>query len=131
MSKQELPLTSEPASATASPVAASGPQAIGRRRLLQMLALTGGAVAADMLVPADWVAPVVKIGLLPVHAQSSQVPPTLTPTPAQTPAETATPTATETPAETATPTATETPAEAATPTATETPAETATAELLP
>lgn len=113
MSKQEQSLTSDPASAAASPATETRPQAIGRRRLLQMLALTGGAVAADMLVPADWVAPVVKIGVLPVHALSSPEP-----TATQTPAETETPTATQTPAATETPTATQTPAETETPTTT-------------
>lgn len=67
---------------------------LGRRRLLQMLALSGAGVAADLLVPAEWVGPAVDVGWLPAHAANS-VPPT--PTPTFTPTATATIAATPTP----------------------------------
>ncbi len=41
---------------------------LGRRRLLQSL---GGAVAASMLLPEEWVKPVLDVGYLPAHAQTS------------------------------------------------------------
>ncbi len=43
----------------------------GRRRLLTMLAASGGAIAASMVLPGKWVKPVVDWGVLPVHAQVS------------------------------------------------------------
>ncbi|MGD0918929.1 MAG: hypothetical protein ABSB22_20985 [Thermodesulfobacteriota bacterium] len=43
----------------------------GRRRLLGILAASGGAVAASMVLPEKWVKPVVDWGVLPVHAQVS------------------------------------------------------------
>lgn len=55
---------------------------LGRRRLLQMLTITGAGVAADLLVPAEWVGPAVDVGWLPAHAAGSGTPvPTYTPTP--------------------------------------------------
>jgi len=44
---------------------------LGRRRLLRALAATGGAAAAATLLPGEWVKPVIEIGHLPAHAQSS------------------------------------------------------------
>lgn len=48
---------------------------IGRRQLLKALAATGGAVTAANLVPGEWVKPVIGVGMLPVHAQTSPQPP--------------------------------------------------------
>lgn len=55
---------------------------ISRRELLKAIAATGGAVTAAILLPGEWVKPVVEVGLLPAHAQVSPVPtPIRTPTP--------------------------------------------------
>lgn len=52
---------------------------LGRRKLLKALAASGGAMAAASLLPGEWTAPVIEVGLLPAHAQAS---PTPTPIPA-------------------------------------------------
>jgi len=52
---------------------------ISRRRLLKIVATTGGATAASTLLPTKWTKPVVEVGLLPAHAQVTP-PPTQTPT---------------------------------------------------
>jgi hypothetical protein len=44
---------------------------LGRRRLLQVMAATGGAAVAVALLPGEWVKPVVEVGHLPAHAQGS------------------------------------------------------------
>jgi hypothetical protein len=44
---------------------------MSRRRLLKLVAATGGAVAASGLVPAQWITPVVNVGILPVLAQDA------------------------------------------------------------
>jgi hypothetical protein len=44
---------------------------IGRRQLLQAIAATGGAVATSMILPQEWVKPVIEVGYLPAHAQTS------------------------------------------------------------
>lgn len=46
-------------------------QTISRRKLLKVLAVTGGTVAATMLLPSKWAKPVVEVGVLPVHAQAT------------------------------------------------------------
>ncbi len=48
---------------------------LGRRRLLKILGVAGGAVATSTLVPGQWVKPVVQVGLLPAHAAISLQPP--------------------------------------------------------
>jgi len=53
---------------------------ISRRALLKALAAAGGAVAATTLLPGEWAKPVVKVGVLPVHAQGSDPSPTPTET---------------------------------------------------
>ena len=47
---------------------------ISRRRLLQIIAATGGAVTASALLPNKWVKPLTEVGVLPVHAQISAPP---------------------------------------------------------
>jgi hypothetical protein len=42
---------------------------MSRRRLLKLIAATGGAVAASGLVPAQWITPMVNVGTLPALAQ--------------------------------------------------------------
>lgn len=42
-----------------------------RRRLLKVLAAGGGIVAAGQALPGKWQKPVVDVGLLPVHAQTT------------------------------------------------------------
>lgn len=44
---------------------------LGRRRLLQVMAAAGGAIAVGALLPGQWVKPVVEVGYLPANAQSS------------------------------------------------------------
>lgn len=51
---------------------------VSRRRLLQIIVATGGAVVATVLVPRKWAKPVVETGVLPAHAQVSE--PTVEPT---------------------------------------------------
>lgn len=46
---------------------------IGRRQLLKALVATSGAITAASLLPGKWTKPVVEAGVLPAHAQSSQV----------------------------------------------------------
>jgi hypothetical protein len=48
-------------------------QILSRREALMVLAATGGAAAASLLLPEKWVQPVVEAGILPAHAQSSIV----------------------------------------------------------
>lgn len=42
-----------------------------RRRLLKALAVSGGAIAVTTIVPGEWVRPVIEVGSLPAHAQTS------------------------------------------------------------
>ena len=54
---------------------------LGRRELLKVLAAAGGAVTANSLLPGEWAKPVVEVGVLPAHAQTSEPgnPPGITP----------------------------------------------------
>lgn len=47
---------------------------VDRRKLLKILAAAGGALGAASLLPGGWFKPVVKVGVLPVHAQASPTP---------------------------------------------------------
>ena len=51
---------------------------ISRRELLKLLAATGGAIAGSSILPNKWTRPLVETGVLPAHAQISELP---TPTP--------------------------------------------------
>lgn len=42
-----------------------------RRRLLKALAVSGGAIAVSTIVPGKWVRPMIEVGHLPAHAQTS------------------------------------------------------------
>lgn len=44
---------------------------LSRRRLLKILTVSGGAMAAAHLLPGEWVRPVIECGVLPAHAQGS------------------------------------------------------------
>ncbi len=44
---------------------------LGRRELLKALTAGGGAIAASAMLSGKWVKPVVEVGVLPAHAQSS------------------------------------------------------------
>lgn len=44
---------------------------ITRKDFLKLLAAAGGAAALAGFMPGKWVKPIVKVGVLPVHAQSS------------------------------------------------------------
>ncbi len=44
---------------------------VGRRRLIKVIAATGGAAAASFLLPGKWFQPVIDVGVLPAHAQVS------------------------------------------------------------
>ena len=73
---------------------------LSRRQLLKALIAAGGAMTTAMMLPGKWLTPVVEVGVLPAHAQTSPVPsstsrPAITPTP--TPTLTPTPTPTPTP----------------------------------
>lgn len=57
---------------------------ISRRKLLRVLATTGGIAAAATLLPVKWIRPVTRVEALPPHAQVSAVP-TVSPTPTSTP----------------------------------------------
>ena len=46
-------------------------QSLSRRELLKALAATAGATAAAAFLPANWVKPVIKAGVLPAHAQGT------------------------------------------------------------
>jgi hypothetical protein len=54
---------------------AEGAETFSRRRLLRALAATGGAVAGASLLPGEWVKPVIEAGVLPAHAQVTEVSP--------------------------------------------------------
>ncbi len=45
---------------------------ISRRTLLKVLVAAGGSVAASAIIPGKWTKPLVRVGVLPVHAQTSQ-----------------------------------------------------------
>src|SRR5687768_12068704 len=47
---------------------------LSRRRLLQILVASGGAVAGSTLLLEKWVKPVIEVGVLPAHAQISNLP---------------------------------------------------------
>ena len=44
---------------------------LSRRDLLKALAATGGAITATTMLPEKWTQPVVDVGVLPAHAQTS------------------------------------------------------------
>jgi hypothetical protein len=44
---------------------------LGRRELLKVLGATGALVGAHMMLPREWTSPVVDVGALPAHAQTS------------------------------------------------------------
>jgi hypothetical protein len=44
---------------------------VTRKQFLKLLAAAGGATAAAAFLPGKWVKPIVKMGVLPAHAQSS------------------------------------------------------------
>ncbi len=56
-----------------SDLRAARPQAFSRREALNALAALSGAAAASTLLPDMWVKPVVGVGVVPAHAQSSLV----------------------------------------------------------
>lgn len=78
---------------------------ISRRKALKILAAAAGTVTLTSVM-GQWMKPVLRVGVLPAHAQTSGLP-SITPT--ATPTGTATSTPTATPTSTATPTATATP----------------------
>jgi hypothetical protein len=51
---------------------------VSRRKLLKLMAVTGGVVATSQLIPGEWVKPVIGFGTLPAHAQGSAAPLTST-----------------------------------------------------
>jgi hypothetical protein len=79
---------------------------ISRRRLLEILAATGGAITTSSVLPSQWTKPVVEVGVLPAHAQVTQpaATPTLRPANTSTPTPTSTSTPTPTPTDTPIPT---------------------------
>lgn len=48
-----------------------------RRTFLKIAAASSGALGAAAFIPEKWVKPLVKTGILPVHAQASNQPPTI------------------------------------------------------
>jgi len=49
---------------------------LSRREALEILAALACSLAASAFLPDHWSAPLVEVGFLPVHAQSSDSPPT-------------------------------------------------------
>ena len=47
------------------------PGGLNRRGLIKALAASGGAAALSTMLPGSWLKPVVKVGVLPAHAQTS------------------------------------------------------------
>jgi hypothetical protein len=45
---------------------------VTRKQFLKLLAAAGGATAAAAFLPGKWIKPIVKVGVLPAHAQGSQ-----------------------------------------------------------
>ncbi len=65
-------MTEKPLEDRAAQSALTGPhETFCRRRLLKVLAGTGGAVAAWGLLPGQWTRPVVEAGMLPKNFQAS------------------------------------------------------------
>ena len=64
---------------------------ITRRDLLKALIAGSGGIVAAGFVPEKWLKPVVKSGVLPVHAQASTPEPTASPEPTRQPTQTPTP----------------------------------------
>jgi hypothetical protein len=52
------------------------PQVISRRKLLRILGTTGGSLVVSAFMPSQWVKPLIEVGYLPAHAQSSTISPT-------------------------------------------------------
>ena len=48
-------------------------QGISRRQLLKAIAATSGIVAASALLPEKWSSPELEVGVLPAHAQISEI----------------------------------------------------------
>jgi hypothetical protein len=46
-----------------------------RRELLKAITAAGGAIVASTLLPGEWAKPVVEVGVLPAHAQVSDLEP--------------------------------------------------------
>jgi hypothetical protein len=44
---------------------------LNRRKLLKALGASGGALALSTMLPASWIKPMVRVGVLPAHAQTS------------------------------------------------------------
>lgn len=83
--------------------------AISRRKALKILAAAAGTVTLTSVM-GQWMKPVLRVGVLPAHAQTSGLPSsTPTATPTTTATSTPTSTSTATPTSTPTPTATATP----------------------
>jgi hypothetical protein len=59
-----------------SPAKSPEERTVSRRRLLRILAATGGAIAASGVLPARWTKPVVEVGVIPAHAQVTRPMPT-------------------------------------------------------
>jgi len=49
-----------------------------RRKVLKLMAMTGGAIVTTQFMPGEWIKPVINIGTLPAHAQGSAQPLTST-----------------------------------------------------
>ena len=47
------------------------PKQINRRKMLKGVLAAGGAITAAAFLDGKWLKPVVKTGILPVHAQAS------------------------------------------------------------
>ncbi len=64
-------------------------QALNRREMLKALVAASGAIGVAAFLPAKWSKPAIEAGVIPAHAQSSQIPLTISnlevDVPAQTP----------------------------------------------
>jgi hypothetical protein len=47
---------------------------VARRRLLKILVAAGSVFTASSVLPAKWIRPIIEVGMLPSHAQASDIP---------------------------------------------------------
>ena len=94
---------------------------ISRRNVFKLVLAATGSITASAFLPEKWIKPIVRAGVMPVHAQTSVTPTATTPSATNIPTETPTEQPSGTPTETPTEQPSGTPTETPTGTPTETP----------